>query len=139
MRTRLIGRSGLVILTGALIIAWSGLACSRKHGHYVDNIVEGDFEVENLEYRHFDFEVEDDMSNIWLFGYFTAEGGSGDDIEVRISGPKGDIYSSGQVHTDSFDLNLTEPGDYKVIYSNAFSLISHKMVTSCVDMEYDIR
>lgn len=126
-------------LAGAAMLVWSGLACSKEQGHFVKNIVDDTFEVENLECRYFKFEVDHDMSSVWLFGDFTAEGGSGDDIIVRVNGPKGDVYGTGQVHTDSFDLNLTEPGKYQVIYSNTFSMISHKTVTSRVDMEYDIR
>lgn len=116
------------------------LSCGGpKPGHYTKPVYDGTMLVENLSNRSVDFEVEDDMQNVRVWGWFTATGGSGNDIIVKVVNPKGaDVYNSGKVQSDSFDLTVVSDGSYRVVWDNTFSMLSEKTVTSRVDFEYDI-
>lgn len=77
-----------------------------------------------------------------LIGSFRASGGIGHDIEVIIiyktlynlwleNYNTFNFYYSGKKHADDFRISLSA-GDYLLIYSNRFSLISKKRVTTKV-------
>ena len=80
-------------------------------------------------------------------GSFTASGGSGNDIEVLILNDisyrnwmngdmVADLYHSGKVTIDTFNVPITVSGTYHLVYSNEFSIISTKTVTTTVDLKW---
>ncbi len=80
-------------------------------------------------------------------GSSTASGGSGNDIEVLIlndisyrnwiNGDMGaDLYHSGKVTIDTFNVPITALETYHLVYSNEFSIISTKTVTTTVDLKW---
>jgi len=82
-----------------------------------------------------------------ISGSFRARGGSGNDIIVLIldadayenwinghASPSGCYYNSGKVTVGRFDVNVP-PGFYRVVYSNAFSSVSNKVVETQVVQE----
>ena len=47
-----------------------------------------------------------------------------------------DLYHSGRVTTDTIDVPMTASGAYHLVYSNKFSIISTKRVTTTIDVEW---
>lgn len=75
----------------------------------------------------------------FLSGEFTAQGGSGNDIQCFIVNESGltnlrnghaarNFYHSGVVTVDNFGVYLSE-GQYYILFSNKMSLFSNKVVT----------
>lgn len=87
------------------------------------------------------------MHDVTITGTFTASGGSGNDVEVYLFSAAdyanwanghafAVLYSSGRVTAASIDIPITSSGDYHLVYSNEFSWISTKSVSTSVDLKY---
>ena len=82
-----------------------------------------------------------------VVGSFHATGGIGNDIQVVVA-EKGEfenwvnghqarlLYSSGKTTNGRIDVPITEPGTYCLGFSNAFSLLSAKMISSDIELQY---
>jgi len=76
------------------------------------------------------------MKNFEISGYFTAKGGTGDDIKiVLIYG--NDENESEQIHQDSFSIRSDESGKCLIKFDNTFSLWTSKTVTFSLTISYD--
>lgn len=87
------------------------------------------------------------MAQAMLTGSFTARGGSGNDIKVLVMDETAYVnwsnghsvsvyYTSGQMTTGSFSVNLRNVGNYVIVYDNSFSLLSTKYVSTRVDLNW---
>jgi hypothetical protein len=79
-----------------------------------------------------------------LVGSFTTAGGRANDVEVFITDRSGlsslttgssftPIYASGRVTSGNIDAVLS-PGNYYLVFSNAFSLISAKAISTKIEL-----
>ena len=87
------------------------------------------------------------MRNVRLVGSFRASGGSGNDIIAIImddmtytnwvNGHKVRVfYSSGKITTANIDVSITTSGKYHLVFSNDFSILSSKDVSTRVELEW---
>lgn len=109
------------------------------------NIANGVIPVGAGNYNYYQFSVPTQAS---ISGDFTAFGGSGNDILVVILDETAYInwinghsvstyYNSGQMTTGSITVSVPK-GNYYLIYSNKFSVVSNKNVKTNVDVSYTI-
>jgi len=79
--------------------------------------------------------------NFIFDGTFIASGGWGDDIKTLLIYNSFDnsnvLYNSGQVHQDSFTIQITKDGYYNLIFDNSSSIISSKTVSFSFKVTYD--
>jgi len=99
-------------------------------------------------YSYFKMDVPQGASSVHLQGSFTANGGSGNDIEVLVVSeqeflnwqnrhPAKTFYNSGKVTAGSVDVNLPpDAGTYYIVLSNTFSLLSSKNVQINASLTY---
>lgn len=110
------------------------------------SIITGDFYIEPEEYRYYPFTIPEEWGVVRVTGSFSSSGGGGNDVSVHITDYNGFLnfhnghalkgwYHSGKVTADSLDVSLG-PGDYYLIFSNVFSLVSAKTVSSSIGIEY---
>jgi hypothetical protein len=83
------------------------------------------------------FSVTTYLRRARLAGNIVAQGGSGNDIRVRVTRNQRTVYDSGQRRTVVLSVPITEPGEYTLIVSNGFSLISAKVASGYVNLLYD--
>jgi len=113
------------------------------------SIVRGMITVEADNYQGYRFSVPSSASNAHISGSFTASGGWGNDIQVLImdeeaftnwrNGHQVNVFfTSGIITTDSFDVSVPAGEAYYIVYSNQFSLISDKDVSTTVTLFYTI-
>jgi hypothetical protein len=112
------------------------------------NLINGTITVSPGTYYSVSFPVDmNAMRNVWVDGSFTAAGGSGNDIEVHIMDDiaytnwvnghtVSVIYSSGKVTTANIDVPITMSGNYYLVFSNRFSMVSSKNVATKVDLKW---
>lgn len=112
------------------------------------NLVNGAITVTAGNYYDASFSVDTStMHDVTVLGSFTASGGSGNDVEVFIMDDTNftnwknghsyaAIYTSGRVTTDSINVAITASGNYHLVYSNTFSWISTKTVSTNVDLKW---
>jgi len=83
-------------------------------------------------------------------GRFSASGGSGNDIEVLLADednftnwrnrhPAQVLYQSGKVTVGEIDVPISTPGNYYLVFNNAFSGFSAKTVEANVQLRYQLR
>jgi len=108
------------------------------------SLVDKTFPVAAQRYVYYTLPLKADLSHIT--GHFTAQGGS-NDIEVLVFDQNGftnfsnghsarRYYASdGYVTTGSIDLRL-RPGTYYLVFSNARSVLTNKVVTAKIDAEF---
>ena len=132
-----------------MLVGASALVAScGGHVPKSSNIIDGSIAVARDNYYHVSLSV--DMSRMWdvtVSGSFTAYGGSGNDVEVLIlndvssrnwinTDTVADLYHSGRVTTDTFDVPITASGAYHLVYRDKFSIISTKTVTTTIDVKW---
>jgi hypothetical protein len=111
-------------------------------------VVSGTISVKPGGYHDYRVKVSSGMEDARLSGRFTASGGSGNDIVVLVMRQDDyvnwsnghdarKLYSSGQSTTGSIEVRLNEFGTYHLVYSNRFSTISSKDVTTEVNLKYE--
>lgn len=87
------------------------------------------------------------LMHAYLGGYFEAEGGSGNDIDVMLVDSDGLMnlrnghsasvfYNSGKVTIDHPRVGPLPPGLYYVIFSNTFSIFTNKAVQNHLEIDY---
>ncbi len=112
------------------------------------NLVNGVITVGPNDYYHVQFIIDtDSMLNVKVEGTFRASGGSGNDIEVMILDDMAytnwinghtvsAIYFSGKLTTSNIDAEIVSSGKYHLVFSNEFSIISSKDVSTKVDLNW---
>lgn len=85
----------------------------------------------------YNFHVATYLRRARLAGNIMAQGGSGNDIQVLVSRNQRIIYDSGQRRSVVLSIPITEPGEYSLIVSNAFSVLSGKVASGYVNLLYD--
>jgi len=91
--------------------------------------------------------VPQEWKNTRFYCKFRAHGGSGNDIKAYVTNADGlenlknnhtfNIwYSSDKVTVGTIDIRLS-PGQYYLVFSNTFSLLSNKEVTAEIQMHYE--
>lgn len=131
------------IIHAVVISVAAQLAVAGVGAYTESTIVRDKFTVEARQYRLFTFVNERDSAEVK--GRFEAQGGSGNDIEVILLNRDGftnwknhhqanTFYSSGRVTVANIYAKIPR-GEYYLIFSNAFSLASNKVVTADVRLE----
>jgi len=91
------------------------------------------------DYWSLEFEVTPEEATLVLQGEFVAMGGSGNDIDLFVmdeinlknwenNHPATFIYHSGQLTAAKWELTLSQPDIYYIVFSNRFSLFSNKVI-----------
>jgi hypothetical protein len=130
-------RSLSIVVTLLLTVTTVSAISQRRNP-----IVSGTFVVEPGHYNWNKFDVPEDGARVQ--GRFRAQGGSGNDIIVLILDEDGfenwrnghtvnAYYNSGKVTVGTVNTTLSG-GSYYVIFSNSFSSVSNKAVTSNIDL-----
>lgn len=97
-------------------------------------------------YVSWPFTVTADMRRALVAGHFEAQGGA-NDIRVIIVDPDGmenfsnghefrEYYDSGKVTTDTLHVGPLAAGSYYLVFSNTYSIVSNKAVTSDVHLNW---
>jgi len=111
-----------------------------------EKILSGQIAVKSGGYVQYRIRIAPDVRDARLSGQITVTGGSGNDIQVVlgneeefanwINGHEARLYySTGQKTADHFDLRLA-PGVYILAFNNKFSLLSDKVVSGDVQLDY---
>ncbi|HKU24768.1 MAG TPA: hypothetical protein VJQ54_04805 [Candidatus Sulfotelmatobacter sp.] len=116
------------------------------------NIAQGTYVVVPGRYTYFRFTVPQRSSNVHIDGHFDTAGGSGSDIEAVILNAEefadwsnnqqtNAYYVSGRLTSDTLDVKLPATTDalttYYLVFNNAFSVLSKKVVTAEIKLHYD--
>ncbi len=144
----------VMVFATFLLIAVSSmtLGCSEPEAKAIlvpksSNLANGTVTISPLDWGSQSFNVTGKMLNAKVVGTFRASGGSGNDIivlvmdemdyinwsnghEVRV------LYSSGQLTTGNINAAVGTPGKYRLVFSNMFSLLTSKKVTSKIDLRW---
>jgi hypothetical protein len=88
-------------------------------------------------YLYVNFHVDVYLKRSRLAGNVMARGGGGNDIVVQLIKDGRIIYDSGQLRSIVLSIPLNEPGNYSLILSNRFSIISSKVVWGYVNLYSD--
>ena len=141
-------RKVIIFATYLLIVTISSLAlgCAKPPTPFLEhlsrNLVNGTIIVSPSAPQRIPFSVNTPgMRNVRVVGNFEASGGSGNDIVVainRVTESRRDrIYSSGQVTRANIDVQIRTSGQYELVFSNSFSILSSKSVFTKVDLTWD--
>lgn len=88
-------------------------------------------------YLYVNFHVDVYLKRARLAGNVMARGGGGNDIVVQVVKDGRIIYDSGQLRSIVLSVPMNEPGNYSLILSNRFSIISSKVVWGYVNLYSD--
>ncbi|MGH9871547.1 MAG: M48 family metalloprotease [Pyrinomonadaceae bacterium] len=88
-------------------------------------------------YFYVDFHVDTYLKRARLAGNVMARGGGGNDIAVQVVKDGRVIYDSGQLRSIVLSIRLDEPGQYSLVLSNGFSVVSSKVVWGKVSLYSD--
>jgi hypothetical protein len=114
---------------------------------FSQKLVNGETRVEPAQYRYWTFTVGHAVVSPHVTGTFHASGGIGNDIQVVLA-EKGEfenwanghqarlLYSSGKTTNGRMDVPIAEPGTYCLGFSNAFSLLSAKTISTDIELQY---
>ena len=126
----------ILILVGIMALAPETFEESIPHERTI-TIASGVYVVEPGTTKKFSFQVPSGASDIRIKIDFEAEGGSNDDIIVKIIDEDGHIvYNSGKVTSVHHTVNLWESGVYYLVLDNTFSLVSSKSVDIYAEVIY---
>jgi hypothetical protein len=106
-------------------------------------VVRDKFTVEARQYKAFPFTTKKEGTQVK--GRFEAQGGSGNDIEVFLMDgdgftnwknghPTKPWYNSGKVTVGNIDVGIPR-GEYYLVFNNAFSRVSNKIITADIHLE----
>lgn len=133
----------LLVLMLLLSIGCSLITSPKHH-----NLVNGIITVQAGSYYNVQFSVDTDlMKGVRVEGSFQASGGSGNDIDTLIlkemdfinwsNGHQvSPIYRSGKITVSDIDARITKSGNYRLVFSNMFSVISPKNVSAKIDLHW---
>jgi len=100
-------------------------------------VASGTYSVPAGSIQSISFTVPPGASNARLKLHFTAKGGSGNDIIVKVESSRGGvIYNSRKISSSYTTITLPYPGTYRIILDNTFSVISSKQVTVQATLTY---
>jgi hypothetical protein len=88
-------------------------------------------------YLYVNFHVDAYLKRARLVGNIMAQGGGGNDVVVQVVKDGTKIYDSGQLRSIVLSIPLNEPGNYTLILSNSFSIVSSKVVWGYVNLYSD--
>lgn len=88
-------------------------------------------------YFYVNFHVDVYLKRARLVGNIMARGGGGNDIIVRVVKDGRAVYDSGQLRSIVLSIPLNEPGNYTLILTNDFSVVSSKVVWGYVNLYSD--
>lgn len=88
-------------------------------------------------YFYVNFHVDVYLKRARLVGNVMAQGGGGNDVIVRVVKDGNVIYDSGQLRSIVLSVPLNEPGNYTLIITNEFSIVSSKIVWGYVNLYSD--
>jgi hypothetical protein len=128
-------RRFLGLLTASAIVAPTLTA--RAQSRWIAN---SQFTVEPGTYQYFSFQLNDATTRI--YGKYRAQGGSRNDIicalmdadnfeNFRNGNEYRAYYLSPRQTVGTVDVRLG-PGDYRLIFSNTFSIVSNKVVSASI-------
>lgn len=151
-------RSTLLILVAILIsIMWFAAKSNSTGARHLQqlasqthtlDIANGSVPVNANSYYYYRFAVMPGSSDATVQGHFSAEGGSGNDIEVYLfseddfanwkNGHRSKVYyQSGKATRGSINARLgSTPGSYYLVLDNRFSLLSSKAVQLDATLSY---
>ena len=138
----------IIVVVGVVIASLSMLSPSV----YTITIFNDQETVYARTYTPHPFSIPSGASNSSVSGTFTAQGDSDGDIKVYIidsanfgnytnnvqgivQGDFSYLYYSGQIHTASFNVNLSS-GNYYLVLDNMFSISSQKLVNIEMNATY---
>jgi sRNA-binding regulator protein Hfq len=126
----------IIVLVVALVAAYS--ANLAAHPLVATSIVNSTITVGPGTIQKYTFSVPNGATNAHVSGTFFATGGSGNDIIVHVYDVNGNaLYSSGQVSTGNFNVNLSSGSNYSLVFDNTFSTVSPKSVTAQATLNYN--
>ena len=130
--------AGIVVIAILIIIAAAPNTVNEAVPHERSvTVASGTYSVSAGSIQSISFTVPSGASNAKLKLHFTAKGGSGNDIVVKVeSGEGGIIYNSGQISSSYTTVTLLYPGTYRIILDNTFSVISSKQVNVQATLTY---
>lgn len=88
-------------------------------------------------YFYVNFHVDVYLKRARLAGNVMARGGGGNDIVLQVVKDGRIIYDSGQQRSIVLSIPLNEPGQYSLILTNSFSVLSSKVVWGYVNLYSD--
>lgn len=117
-----------------------------SHPTHADDLVPSAFTLGAREFKAFKFTVSPMMTSVRVVGKFSASGGTGNDVEVFITDEDGLInfknhhgfsgwYNSHKVTVADINVPLSN-GDYYLVFSNSFSLMSNKAVQADIKLNW---
>ena len=120
---------------------------SKPQTQNTNYIINGLITVSPGDYNYYLFSVPSGATQAHVKGFFTASGGSGNDIYLYImdridfinwqNGHTVNVYyNSGKVTTDNFDIYIPSGQMYYLVFSNTFSTFSTKTVSATVTLIY---
>lgn len=124
----------------------SNTVATQEHKINGSTLISKTFVVGARQYYSVKFSIPTELGSARAVGHFSASGGTGNDIAVFITGEEGltnfknghspmVAYQSGRVTVGNIDIPL-QAGDYYIVFSNTFSLVSNKAVTADVNLKY---
>jgi len=114
----------------------------------VNQLLNGSIAVEASHAKSFTFHVDQsEMSNPMLVGHLQASGGTGNDIEVLVLSESDyqnwandhkvtPLYNSGRVTAADLNVSLPATGNYRLVLSNSFSVMTPKTVEGRVSLSW---
>ena len=136
---------GIIAVVLVIAISTSFSGCNTPQS---SNLINEIIVVAAGDYYDIPFSVDtSEMQNVRVVGYFAASGGTGNDIEVAIlddmtftnwiNGHQGtSLYNSGKIMAVEIDVSITTSGKYHLVFSNTFSIVSSKTVSSRIDLNW---
>jgi hypothetical protein len=124
-----------LLIVFALVIFTCSSAAAQTEVLQVFN--SGGTQIGPGKYFYVNFRVDVYLKRARLAGNVMAQGGGGNDIVVQVIKDGKKIYDSGQLRSIVLSIPLNEPGNYTLILSNTFSIISSKVVWGYVTLYSD--
>lgn len=138
---------GAGILWAALSKSTPGTNSTVQPKDTTESLVTQPFTIEPEHYHYIRFVVPDGATNATVSGHFEATGGAGNDIEVFILDNDAFVnwqnnhsvstyFNSGKVTQGTIQSQLPQPGSYYLVFSNTFSVVSNKAITTTAELRY---
>ena len=126
----------IVVVVGIIAVALA--ANYVAHPPVSTSVVNGQVTVGPGSTKSFTFAVPSGATSAHVSGSFTASGGGGNDIIAYVKDSYGNsLYSSGQVSTGNFDVQLVSGSTYSLVFDNTFSTVSTKTISAQANLNYN--
>lgn len=80
------------------------------------------------------FSTRSNFRNARIAGSIQASGGSGNDIRILVLKGNSVVFDSGQRRSVVISVDFSQPGQYTLVFDNAFSLLSPKIVAGRISL-----